>query len=271
MKPYIQKFLVVLLFVLGHFSQAQAGIFKYLSEYQLGVDYTNSQDSLLLTYETATTSEGVNSDQCEANEDDSSVMDCHASVFRGTGDGWGVVLEKPFDRRGFWHYDWGIDGSVRWLRGELNKKERDKQSAAALPLKKMTYELAAFVLKPRLRFGIAPSRKWPDILISIGPAVQAAVGEVGINQQKKTVGVGSTSTSNALAIFRGFLKLELVLWRFGDGAFSLFSESDWSGGGGSTGFYPGEVDGMSNFRASFSSSTGGAIYGLGAKLLLDWP
>ena len=69
----------------------------------------------------------------------------------------------------------------------------------------------------------------------------------------------------------GFFEVEIVLWRFGEGALSLFTASDVSGSEEGTNFYPKEVDGMSNFKANFARNVDGEAFGFGLKLLLDWP
>jgi hypothetical protein len=125
-------------------------------------------------------------------------------------------------------------------------------------------------MKPYVQFGITPER-WPDILISMGPALQVALGSVAINNHAENVAVGTSSVTGPMSVIRGFLAIELVLKRFGDGAFSLIASQDVSGHGRGTKIYPKDIDEMSNFRGTFRRSEGHVAFGFGLKLVTPWP
>ena len=101
----------------------------------------------------------------------------------------------------------------------------------------------------------------------MGPAIQVAAGSVSINNQAENVAVGTSSVTGPMSVIHGFFALELVLKRFGDGAFSLMASHDVSGHGQGTKIYPKDIDGMSNFRGAFSRRVGGMAYGFGLKLV----
>ena len=127
-----------------------------------------------------------------------------------------------------------------------------------------SFDLGVFVVRPYLELGYTPSSAFPDILIRLGPVAQLGVGNVSINEEKENVAL---ALSSGLV---GYFELEFVFWRFGDGAFSIYSSSDSAGEDG-TSLYPEDIAGMSDFDALFSRSVGGAAYGYGLKLVLDFP
>lgn len=238
-------------------------VWGYLSRYQFGVDYTSAQDNLELSYET---DQKIPSGTCAAVDGQSDRQRCGTEMVSGKSSGFGVVLQQAFKKKGlfYWNFDLGLN--ARYLQGELPDRESGKDG---LPLRSVKFQLAALVAKPYAVVGITPEH-WPDILVSLGPALQIAGGTVGINDSKKHVFLGTGSGLTESGLLRGFTQLEIVFWRFGDGALSLFTARDYTGTVGSE-FYPGEVDGMSKFRANFVRGVGGDAFGLGAKFLLNWP
>jgi hypothetical protein len=258
---------VLALSALGAAPQAQAsGLWDYLQKYQLGVDYTSSFDSVEASYETAATSDPPPQD-CELDEDDASRQRCTVHMSGGATSGFGVFLQQAFKRQGLFHFSADVGFGARYLNGELSGDDRIRSAAAGLPLRNLRFSLAALVVKPYITVGITPAQKWPDILLSIGPAAQVALGRVVLNDQAERVAMATSSSG----LIDGFFELEIVLWRFGDGALSLFHSSDVTRGGHGAKFYPKEVDGMSDVRADFARSVAGGFLGLGAKLVLDWP
>jgi hypothetical protein len=240
-------------------------VVNYVRQNQIGIDYTNSIDRVELAYDTAIGS-GV-PDSCEVIADATTMKRCRVSMIGGSSSGWGIFLQKAFQKKGFYYLDWDVSFGVRYLNGELPTKE---QSLSGLPLKHASFRLGAVVMKPYVQFGITPDR-WPDVLISMGPALQVAVGTVSINNEAENVAVGTSSVTGPMSVIRGFLALELVLKRFGEGAFSLIASHDVSGHGQGTKIYPKDIDGMTNFRGSFSRSVGNVAYGFGLKLVTPWP
>ncbi len=237
-------------------------VMGYLRQYQFGVDYSNSSDRMSLSYDLERA--GTPPPSCAENPDKTGHMICTVGTSAGHSSGFGLVLEQAFRRQGFFYFRPDISFGVRYLNGELAKDDLRKQEAGSLPLKSMSSSLLAFVVKPYIQFGITPASTWPDILISLGPVAQVAAGKGVINQTTESVAFVTSSGS----LIGGFFALEIVPWRFGNGALSLFSTHDYSGDGRGSKFFKKDVDGMTDIRAKFSRSVSGAAFGFGVKVLL---
>ena len=125
---------------------------------------------------------------------------------------------------------------------------------------------ARIIAKLILSFLIATSSTGASALVS----GQMAIGKMTINDQSENVAVGTSSVSGPMSVIHGFFALELVLRRFGDGAFSLIASNDLTGNGRGTKIFPHDVDGMSDFHGSFSRNVDGMAYGFGLKLVTAW-
>ncbi len=147
--------------------------------------------------------------------------------------------------------------------------ERSKLSAEQdQSLKNISYQLYGTRLKPYIEFGITPRSLFPDLLLSIGPVFSFMVGEVTVNDETEQMGMAQSSSlfTGLNPLGYAYFQLELVLIRFGDGFFSFYISRAASRDGLNEGeFYPGSVDGMTNFRATLASAESGL------KLLLNWP
>jgi hypothetical protein len=245
--------------------QAVAGIdqaWQYVKQYKIGVDYSNSMDYVGLSYSIDRQTNKPSS--CQVDSSDSNKYRCTAGMTGGSSSGFGLFLEKPFKKQGFFYFDWDVSLGARYLTGRLQNPDETS------PLKSASFSLLAGVVKPYIEFGITPDR-FPDILITMGPAIQVATGKASINNDSSNVVVGTSSVTGPMSVLYGFSALEIVLKRFQDGYFSLVAMRDYSGNGEGSKFYPKSVDGMSDFKASFSHSVGGMAYGFGLKLLTNWP
>jgi hypothetical protein len=240
-------------------------VINYLKETQIGFDYSNSIDRVDLSYDMD--AGGRIPPSCGTLVDDPSQQRCAVSMIGGASNGWGLFLQPAFKNQGLFYLNWDLGIGARYLSGELPASE---QAISGLPLQTASFSLAAAIIKPYLQLGITPEW-WPDVLISLGPAIQVAVGSVAINGQPETVAVGTSSISGPMSVIQGFFQLEFVLRRFGDGAFSLVASHDVTGHGRGTQIYPGDIDGMSNFYGAFRRDVGGIAYGFGLKLLTPWP
>lgn len=241
-------------------------VVNYVKQYKIGIDYSDSIDYVTLSYETDAAG-GVPS-SCHLVTNDSSKKRCSVGMEGARSSGWGIFLQRAFKKQGFWYFDYDMGFGARYLSGSLPEKD---QSLSGLPLKNAKFSLGAFVAKPYIEFGITPDR-WPDILLSVGPALQVAAGTMTINDKSQTVAMGTSSYTGLMSLWHGFVQLELVLKRFsGDGAFSLIASHDLTGQGEGTKVYPKGVDGMSDFKGSFSHNVGGMAYGFGLKLVSPWP
>ena len=243
-------------------SQPAVAFIGYLKGYQFGIDYTTSIDHVDANYRT----ELAGAKDCEpegAVTDTPRRYRCRVSMAAGRSSGYGIFLEQAFKRQGLLYVKPDIGFGLRYLQGDLPKPTLGQ------PLKQMSFQLLAMVIKPYLKLGITPLKNWPDLFLSVGPTLIAAAGYVSVNSEKVTHGMVGTSNTP----ISGFLELEAVFARFGDGYFSLFTSTDYSGGKRGSKFYPKEKDGMDDFRATFKHEVrgDGRAFGLGAKLLLNWP
>jgi hypothetical protein len=235
-----------------------------VKQYQLGVDYTNSYDGVAMHYETDGT--GGEAAGCAALEETPDRRRCIVPMAGGGSSGWGLFLQQAFRSQGFWYFKPDVGFGARYLTGGLSDRQRQEQQDAGLPLRDVDFELLTLVVKPYVQLGVTPQR-WPDLLVSLGPAVQVAAGNVTVNDERERVAMATASES----LLFGFYELELVFARFGDGAFSVFTSSEVSSGSEGTKFYPHEKDGMDDIRADFHHNVSGGVMGFGAKLVLDWP
>ena len=248
---------------------ANAGVWDFVKSYQLGIEHSISRDQLVLNYEVDGT-EGASSDSCKAFSGDSNLRRCSVSVASGGGQGFQLLAQKAFERQGFWHLDFDVNFGLRYLAGTISESKAQAEDLA--PLESLRFSLGALLVTPSVTFGIAPANFWPDVLLSVGPALQIAAGSVAINDQSKTVVVGTSSGSDLSSMIRGHGQIEVVFWRFGDGALSVYFARDTTGGGNGTPFVRGNIDGMENIRAKFARTIGGNLPGgYGLKLLFDWP
>lgn len=240
-------------------------LIQYVKQFQLGIDYSNSIDYVGLSYDTS--SQGGFPDSCAVVVDDPTKKRCSVGMIGGASSGWGLFLERAFQKQGFFYFNWDISAGMRLLTGELPAADRSK---SGLPLRNASFSLAAFVVKPYVQFGVTPDW-WPDVFVTMGPALQVAGGNVTINDEVENVAVGTSSYSGPMSLINGFFALEIVLKRFGEGAFSLIASHDVTGHGEGSELFPREVDGMSNFRGTFSRNTSGQVYGFGLKLITPFP
>lgn len=241
-------------------------VVNYVKQYKIGIDYSNSIDYVTLSYEMD--SAGGVPPSCQLLANDATRKRCSVGMVGGGSSGWGIFLQRAFKKQGFWYFNYDLGFGARYLSGSLPEKE---ESLSGLPLKNAKFSLGAFVVKPYIEFGITPDR-WPDVLISVGPALQVAAGTMTINDKPEKVAMGTSSYTGPMSLWKGFAQIELVLKRFaGDGAFSLIASQDLTGQGEGTKVYPKSIDGMDDFKGSFSHSVGGMAYGFGLKLVTPWP
>jgi hypothetical protein len=232
-----------------------------LSDYQLGLDYSSSHNSVFATYETSAGS--VDENGCSTGEEGN--RECEITTTTGGSNGiisgWGIFLQPAFKRQGDTYFDWGLDFGARYLAGSYEDPNEDT------PLESLGYNLAAILAKPYIKFGVTPAKKWPDVLISIGPMAQVLVGQVEVNDESESAAMAATSSG----FLNGFFEIEIVLWRFGEGALSLYSLTESSNSSGGSEFFRGDVDEMEEIKADFSHGTSGGFGGYGLKILTTWP
>ena len=241
-------------------------IASYLRDYQFGVDFTNSYDSVEASYE-MNKPQAAPTKSCADSAGHGGKQLCTVTMSGASSSGYGIVITQPFKRQGLFYFQLNLGFGARYLSGALTRSGSEQERSLGLPLTQLKFNLGALVVKPYIQFGITPADTWPDLLISLGPAAQMAIGNVTINGKREDVAFVTASNN----YIKGFVAIELVLWRFGKGSLSVFSENDISGGGRGSRFYPHSVDGMDDFHANFSHTVSGGFYGFGAKLLSNWP
>ena len=250
-------------------SAANAGVMDYVKSYQLGLEHSNSRDQVALSYEVSDLSE-TRPDHCQKRSEKSNLQRCSIAVYSGGSQGLQIFAQKAFERQGLWHLDFNLNFGLRYLNGSITPARAQSQELA--PLRNLRFSLGALLVTPSATFGITPANFWPDVLLSVGPALQVAAGSVSLNDQSQIVLIGTSSGSDLASMIRGHGQIEIVFWRFGDGALSAYFARDTTGGGNGTPFIPGTIDGMQNIRAKFARTIGGDVPGgYGVKLLFDWP
>ncbi|MFW7378495.1 MAG: hypothetical protein ACOH5I_06805 [Oligoflexus sp.] len=237
-------------------------LWQYLQQYQLGIEYSQSFDRVRLEY--ATDLDLSERDDCVFSEDNPDELRCRIDMQAGQSSGYGIFLSQAFERQGDFHLTFDLGFNIRYLDGVLAKERSELLQENGLPLNKASFSLVSLIALPYIQFGYTPLTRFPDILVSIGPAFQTALGQVQINDEKRDVVVALTSG------VIGYVELELVLWRFGKGAFSLYAAMD-KAGNESTPFFPEDLQHIEDIQAEFQRGTGGQFNGFGAKLLLSWP
>lgn len=238
------------------------GFGEYLRNYNIGIDYLNSNDQLRMSYEVPNSIPAG----CETSINNANNQRCSQTLQAGSSSGFGLFIQQPFQRQGFFYFNYDLGMALRYLNGSATEEDILLSKSKGLPLTEASFSLLAFLLKPYIQIGITPASSWPDIIFTIGPSVQLAAGYVSINKERENTAVISRGGIQLLA------EMEVVLWRFGEGAFSLYTSTDNSGGEeDATDFYPHAKDGMSDFKAEYARHVGGAAYGFGLKLLLNWP
>ncbi|SMF08034.1 hypothetical protein [Pseudobacteriovorax antillogorgiicola] len=237
-------------------------VWEYISQYQIGIDYSASTDVIVMSYE-MDRSGGIPSSCVESIKSDLRQI-CTHDIVGGQSSGFGLFLQQAFRRQGDYHVDFDLSLGVRYLTGQIPEDELLAIEAQGLPLTEASFTLGVAIAKPYIELGYTPLMGFPDILLRFGPVIQAGAGAVSINEESKDVAVAVSSGVT------GYVELEIVFLRFGDGAFSIYSSKDGAGRDG-TPLYPDSVAGMDDFEGEFKRSVGGAALGYGMKLVLNWP
>lgn len=235
-------------------------LWGYLSQYQLGLEYSVSRDVIDMSYKTA--GDGSN-EYCEADINESGQQICSHEIVGGQSSGIGIFIQQAFRRQGDIHFNLDLSLGVRYLSGEIPEEDAT-QISSSLPLSEASFSLLMFVAKPYLELGWTPLSRMPDLFLRFGPVLQIGGGEVSINEEKETVLLTQASGVG------GYFEFEVVFLRFGDGALSAYYSGDSANRNG-TSFYPNEINGMREFKAKLHRDVGGAFFGYGIKLLLNWP
>ena len=271
MKNQYLKHLSKPIFVIGltTFSTG-ANASNLLGGYNLGLTYESSASHAEISYDT--TSQRETPEDCVENSERPGYMRCKAYL-GPDGDkssSFGVYLEKPFKRQGFFFFDAGFTFSTIAYKGGLipkpssptktTKKSTSTTSASQpggntpesgeAPLTRAYLEFYGVNWQTYVRFGITP-RYFPDILISLGGGIQTAGGKVRLYTETYTRYVVQPDV---------FGVAEVVLIRAGTGSLSLYVSQDQSfvsqTGSNLVDDNPSGND-LSNIRLGLSSSAAG--------------
>jgi hypothetical protein len=177
---------------------------------------------------------------------------CSASLNSKSAAGWGLYVQKPFRRQGWFYFDWESSVSLRYVESQLSLSA----NTAPQPLHDFRATMVGLNGAYYGRAGFTPPAYFPDVFLTAGLSSSLTGGEIRVNNDYEP-----TFFWNPIGINFGF---ELVLLRFwNDGELGLMFSFD-----GSTdktmGWFYDEKDGMSDFKPSVS-----AFY-LGLRLLSPW-
>lgn len=193
---------------------------NYIKQYQLGIDVGTTSDTATFNFDIdpATYSDTEN---CKASERNAGLNTCNLTFAKPQSSNYGVFLEQPFKRKGFWHIDWDISFAFRSFSGEFSYGEDETEEARvdpdSLPIKDVVLNYYGITSRLYLTFGITP-KTWPEILISVGPTGEVFGGNASFNgkdyKEKVTI-----RRSQVLGF--SYVSLDIVFWRFGKGYFGF--------------------------------------------------
>lgn len=268
---FIKKVILCALLMTSGQGLAFSKLKKYFADYNLGFNSIRTSDSITVSYKFS--DPNLWGPNCERKSYDAELV-CKISLGQaGRGflaeqfGGFGIFFQQPFKRTGLFYLSGELGFGFVSAAGELSSEEISRTGVGQY-LTEMSYSFYGIRAKPYLQFGITPDNFIPDILFSVGPVFQFFGGSTSINNQKRNVFIaqGSRLFSGVNPLNYAYLELEIVFYRFKDGAFSLYSsraaQSDFYAAGK---FYPEDVNGMTDFEVSLASRE------TGLKLLLNWP
>ncbi|SMF43960.1 hypothetical protein SAMN06296036_113115 [Pseudobacteriovorax antillogorgiicola] len=190
---------------------------KFFLDYQLGIEVGDTTDSASLRYFQAEDGPHVDSDSCDrVGESPEKTFECEIE-FEQRVSNFSLFIEHPFKRRGFWHLDWDLGLSFKWLNGEFEAKD---QLPSNSPVQSIELNLYSINVRPYVTVGITPKDSWPDLLLSLGFVGEAIFGSYKFDDQSFDTDPVMRRT-RVLSI--SYFELQLVFFRFGKGylAFNL--------------------------------------------------
>lgn len=196
--------------------EAEAGIRSYLKSYRPGIEYGVRGGSAELAYE-APAGEPLPTG-CAVKPNDAERMSCSTSLTESEGSPFSLVLQQAFTNKGWFYADADIGFSLFTLDGRIRQpvveEEEDVDtSIIAQPLQKAVLHLYGVNTKAYIVLGLTPPTALPDILLYWGLGKHLALGNIKIEEKRQRITIDSTIT---------YLQLEVVWWRFGDGALSSY-------------------------------------------------
>ena len=213
---------------------------KYFLNYRLGMDVTAESNITEINYK-------YNSDvpldptRCENRGSGNYICSGHAENSPHVS--LGIFAEQPFERKGFWHFDFDAAFAIR--QSEITKQtflsdvEVAPSGYASPPLRRFGYSLVGINTLGYVEFGIAPEKLWPDLLFDFGLGLQTLWGKVYLNEE---------TFRRPIINFLAYGEVNLVVARWGKAGYAGFYAAA-EAGSAAAGNY--EVNGMSEFSFTF--------------------
>ena len=209
------KILIAILgcLIAGYVQGSILAPWKYIKQYQLGIDVGDIDDRATFSFDIEP---GIFSDErfCESSERNLGLNKCDL-VFQKKSSNYGIYLEQPFKRSGFWHLDWDVSFALRTFSGEFAVEEGVEPNE--LPIKDVLLDYYGITARLYVTFGITP-KKWPEVLVSIGPTGEIFGGRASFNG-KSFPNQFTIRRSRVLGI--PYYSVDIVFWRFGKGYFGF--------------------------------------------------
>ena len=202
--------------LIGSSQKALASIispWKYLMQYQLGIELGDTTDRVSLVFEPSENS--YSNDKFCSNEDEKTICKI---PYQQRSSNYGFFLQQPFERQGLWYINWDVSLGLKFLSGDYKLAEDDE--GENVPYSQISMNALSFTIYPYIVFGITPKSFWPDLLISFSPVVGEAVfGNAKIGDDEFDFKNGVFRRTQMLSI--PTIDFDLILVRFGDGYFGL--------------------------------------------------
>lgn len=262
MKNYF--YYIIISILLFNPSMLNAQIFNtlwdWLKSYKVGISKHYLLDQINLAYET-TNSKASTAQECKQFDGNQAYYKCEHFISANSHYGYGIFLQPAFRKKGLFYYNADISIGFRHYKGQL----LDEEIKENLPLQQLKFIFYGLNLQTYLQLGITPE-KWPELIISFGPTAQWVWGNLTLNNKQINTGFLGMLNWSGLNNYTAFFKIELVLFRFGDGAFSLFTTNLSGKNKMVFGEIPQNIgEDMNNIEINFNRNSAGI------KFLLDWP
>ncbi len=236
--------LTILLFASTPETESNGGtlqsIKKYFLNYRLGIDVTSETNITDVSYKYDS---GVPLDPARCENKGSGTFLCSGHAENPAHVSAGIFVEQPFERKGFWHFDFDFAFAIRHAEIEKQTFTNDTDVApsgyAGPPLRRFGYSLVGVNTLSYVEFGIAPEKYYPDLLFDFGMGLQTLWGKIYLNDY---------TFKQPLINFLAYGEINLVFIRWGKAGYAGFYAAAEAGSAGAGGI---EIDGMSEFSFSF--------------------
>lgn len=187
---------------------------KYIKQYQLGIDVGETSDRAVFGFDIHPTIYN-DTENCTLSDEANGMNTC-SLTFNKSSSNYGIFLEQPFKRKGFWHVDWDISFALRSFSGDFEAPENVEKTT--LPIQDVSLNYYGATTRLYATVGMTP-KKWPEILISFGPTGEVFGGSAEFNGKKYPTKY-TIRRSQVLNLF-SYYSLDIVFLRFGKGYFGF--------------------------------------------------